>query len=138
MKGGTAEYKAVLRTQSEEGTERIIAKAERTADGAYSFEKEGVMFRVKATGDRVLIERRGEMAYELTLLSGQKTKVRIMTSFGEVDAQATVKRLQVQEADGRTDISCDYVLDFSGYAQYHEIHFSAKRMKCKGEEGDEN
>lgn len=126
MKSGTAEYKAVLRTQSEEGTERIIAKAERTADGAYCFEKEGVKFRIKAEEKRLLIERSGEMAYGLVLMRGQKTKVRISTSFGEVDAETSVKQMNMEEADDRLDVSCKYVLDFSGYAQYHEIHFSVK------------
>lgn len=126
MKGGECEYRAVLRTESDEGSERIIAKAERAEDGAYSFEKEGVKFRIKAEEDRLLIERGGEMAYALTLRRGQKTKVRILTSFGEVDAAASVKRMQTEERDGQLDVFCEYNLDFAGYTQYHAIRFSVK------------
>lgn len=126
MKGGGREYRAVLRTESDEGSERIIAKAERTEDGAYSFEKEGVKFRIKAEEDRLLIGRGGEMAYVLMLRRGQKTKVRILTSFGEVDATASVKRMQTEEREGRLDVFCEYNLDFAGYTQYHAIHFSVK------------
>ncbi len=126
MKGGGSEYRAVLRTESDEGSERIIAKAERAADGKYCFEKEGVKFRIKAEADRLLIERGGEMSYTLTLRRGQKTKVRILTSFGEVDATAGVTRMQTEERDGRLDVFCEYNLDFAGYTQYHTIHFSVK------------
>lgn len=126
MKGGGSEYRAVLRTESDEGSERIIAKAERAADGKYCFEKEGVKFRIKAEADRLLIERGGEMSYTLTLRRGQKTKVRILTSFGEVDATAGVTRMQTDERDGRLDVFCEYNLDFAGYTQHHAIHFSVK------------
>lgn len=126
MKGGGSEYRAVLRTESDEGSERIIAKAERAADGAYSFEKEGVKFRIKAAADRLLIERGGEMSYTLTLRRGQETKVRILTSFGEVNATASVTRMQTDERAGRLDVVCEYNLDFAGYTQYHTIHFSIK------------
>ena len=126
MKGGESEYRAVLHTESDEGSERIIAKAERAADGKYCFEKEGVKFRIKAEADRLLIERGGEMSYTLTLQRGQKTKVRILTSFGEVDATASVTRMQTDERDGRLDVVCEYNLDFAGYTQYHAIHFSVK------------
>lgn len=126
MKGGESEYRAVLHTESDEGSERIIAKAERAADGKYCFEKESVKFRIKAEADRLLIERGGEMSYTLTLQRGQKTKVRILTSFGEVDATAGVKRMQTEERDGRLDVFCEYNLDFAGYTQYHAIHFSVK------------
>ncbi len=126
MKGGENKYRAVLRTESDEGSERIIAKAERMEDGAYCIEKEGVKFRIKAETDRLLIERGGEMSYTLTLRRGQKTKVRILISFGEVDATAGVKRMQTEERDGRLDVFCEYNLDFAGYTQYHTIHFSVK------------
>lgn len=126
MKGGGSEYRAVLRTESDEGSERIIAKAERAADGKYCFEKESVKFRIKAEADRLLIERGGEMSYTLTLRRGQKTKVRILTSFGEVDATASVTRMQTDERAGRLDVFCEYNLDFAGYTQYHTIHFSIK------------
>ncbi len=126
MKGGESEYRAVLHTESDEGSERIIAKAERAADGKYCFEKEGVKFRIKAEADRLLIERGGEMSYTLTLRRGQKTKVRILTSFGEVDATAGVTRMQTDERDGRLDVFCEYNLDFAGYTQHHAIHFSVK------------
>lgn len=127
MEGGLTGYRAVLRTKSEEGTERIITKGRSPEDGVFLFEKEGVTFRIHVQKDAITVGRGGEMAYELELKRDAETEVTIVTSFGEVKATARVKEMQVRESDGQTEAECEYTLDFSGYTQNHAIHFSAKR-----------
>ncbi len=130
--------KVLLRTESEEGTQRIAAQAEWTeTEGGLSFffEKEGAAFTVRP-GIPARIERMGGLRYVLELDPDRETDAVIASPYGELSAKVRVRRAAFDKDAHRLQFFCEYALDFSGEVHAHTVAFTADLTFRTTKEGD--
>lgn len=120
------EWRAVLRTEDEEGAERLCVSARRRGD-RFVFGRGGDWFAVllpRGAPPRIL--RRGELRYRLVLDERCETHACIHTAYGSFAVRVRTLCAQVREGGGGCMLHCEYVLDFSGYERRCRVTFSAR------------
>lgn len=131
-----AEWRAVLRTEDEEGSERLCLSARRRGD-RFVFGREGDWFTVfLPQGAPPRISRRGSLCYRLVLDEGRETDACVRSAYGSFGVRVRTLCARVRRGRGICSLQCEYVLDFSGYERRCSVTFSARApLHTKEERG---
>lgn len=121
-----AEWRAVLRTEDEDGAERLCVSARRRGN-RFVFREEGDWFTVfLPQGAPPRISRRGGLCYRLVLDERRETEACVRTAYGNFGVRVRTVSVQVREEGVRCTLRCEYVLDFSGYERRCRVTFAAR------------